>query len=209
MHQNRHTTPAMFLAIGAALFGAGIAMVLVEESPFLPWVSPVLIGSGRAFMGVALVWEIALQVHSWFASRRYLTLSSNPNHTYTQKDGSIILAMHLEITNPSHKSRSINNVRLQADPDDVPVFLARVDWTDPGKAQIDIDENEREIRHIVPADDVLKFPLSVAGEDRIGGLIFLYLKPQPSLWTVTLTIALLDNQRELGKVTESLHAIAT
>ena len=206
MPQNRHALPAIFLAAGTALFGAGFATVLVENSPFLPWVSSVLIGSGMALMVAALFWEIGLQIHSWSASRKLLIVSSSPNHTYTQKDGSIILAMHLEITNPSHQSRSINNVRLQADPDDVIISLAAVDWTDPGKAQIVIQEKEQEIRHMVPSDDVLKFPLFVGGENRIGGLIFLYLRPKPSLWTVALTISLLDNHRELGAVTVTLNA---
>lgn len=98
-------------------------------------------------------------------------------------------------------------VRAIAEPPDTSVSLASIDWTEQGKAIIELDLPEGRARHVTPSEDVFKFPLSVPAESRIGGLIFVYLNPRHDLEICKLSLDLLDGEHILGAVTLNLSAI--
>lgn len=160
-----------------------------------------------AFTAGAGIVGVVIWVRRLMANRKCLEVTSTPNHTYTQKDGSVIIGMHMELTNPARKTRSINLVRLRAEPPDTSVSLASIDWTEQGKAIIELDLPEGRARHVTPSEDVFKFPLSVPAESRIGGLIFVYLNPRHDLEIFKLSLDLLDGEHILGAVTLNLSAI--
>ncbi len=145
----------------------------------------------------------------YFDNKRHLNVSSSPNHIYAQKDNSIIWAAHLEVDNPSHRTRSVNNLRFTSDPKSVSCQIARLDWTTPGIGKLRLNLPRGLVDHVVPDADILKFPLTLPSESRVGGLVFVLFKPSENLDKFDVTVELLDGQCILGTFHQHFHSIHT